>query len=464
MAPEILDLCNDQDTSVYSSKVDMWSLGCVLFNLGTCGKLAFSRIDLMRYCDGMVQFNPKDFPIHLSDEGEAFVRNLLKVDQKQRPSAAEALQHPWLTMEKVTPSNSSSNLLSKQQPSELGFRDPPNPTPAEPTNRPITSHLDEPAVDRAKIAENTSIGPQKQHNAGVRGSYEAQSLMINRKRADVPLITDGEADGEKTLRPRRPSSDVTSGSSITAPKVPVRAADDGYQRARAEWSYKAQEDNEISFSEGDILFNIEKVDLDWWLATDSRGQTGLVPRNYLRVMHDAGNVPSDRREYDNNGPKDLREHNQNSPRKMREYDPNAPNRIPEYKPRNDPTNLRKYGPNAPTGIEEYDPWPDPSNYKTLGTPKVQVASARTRIDESNPWSDPSKYANLGTPKVQVSNDPQNVRTPPRPESSHLSSNVDTALPGHGFTARAKYGYEASDSSELSFPEEAIVTNVVCLIR
>lgn len=81
-------------------------------------------------------------------------------------------------------------------------------------------------------------------------------------------------------------------AAAAAPPTPGGAASDSGDRARAEYDYEAQEDNEISFIEGEILTNIEKLDPDWWLVTNSKGQQGLVPSNYLQIIEEAETVPS----------------------------------------------------------------------------------------------------------------------------------------------------------------------------
>ena len=48
------------------------------------------------------------------------------------------------------------------------------------------------------------------------------------------------------------------------------------ETAIAEYDYEAQEDNELSFPEGAVITNIEKVDENWW-AGKYDGQTGLFP-------------------------------------------------------------------------------------------------------------------------------------------------------------------------------------------
>lgn len=68
----------------------------------------------------------------------------------------------------------------------------------------------------------------------------------------------------------------------------------GGERAKAEYDYEAAEDNEVSLREGEIVSNIEKIDPDWWVVTNEKGQSGLVPANYLVALEgdeDEGGAP-----------------------------------------------------------------------------------------------------------------------------------------------------------------------------
>lgn len=56
---------------------------------------------------------------------------------------------------------------------------------------------------------------------------------------------------------------------------------------RALFAYTAQEQDELSFSEGDLLVIVDdKSDKDWWKAR-CRGKEGLVPANF--VAHNTDN-------------------------------------------------------------------------------------------------------------------------------------------------------------------------------
>eukprot|EP00833_Pecoramyces_ruminatium_P005447 jgi/Orpsp1_1/1179479/evm.model.c7180000069482.1 len=51
---------------------------------------------------------------------------------------------------------------------------------------------------------------------------------------------------------------------------------------KALYSYEAQEDNELSFEENEILTNIMEVPGDgWWSGNNSKGQYGMFPSNYV---------------------------------------------------------------------------------------------------------------------------------------------------------------------------------------
>lgn len=54
--------------------------------------------------------------------------------------------------------------------------------------------------------------------------------------------------------------------------------------AVAEYDYEKDEDNEISFAEGDLIVEIEFVDDDWWSGKHAKsGETGLFPANYVTL-------------------------------------------------------------------------------------------------------------------------------------------------------------------------------------
>ncbi|KAJ3315811.1 hypothetical protein HDV04_000018 [Boothiomyces sp. JEL0838] len=58
-------------------------------------------------------------------------------------------------------------------------------------------------------------------------------------------------------------------------------------QAVALYDYTPDESNEIPLAEGEIIKNILEIDEGWWQGTNSHGQTGLFPANYVEVTQAA---------------------------------------------------------------------------------------------------------------------------------------------------------------------------------
>ena len=54
---------------------------------------------------------------------------------------------------------------------------------------------------------------------------------------------------------------------------------------RAMYDYEAQDDDEVSFVEDDIVVNVQPVDDGWVLGVVQRtNQRGMIPSNYIQPM------------------------------------------------------------------------------------------------------------------------------------------------------------------------------------
>lgn len=102
-APEILHQLHSDDK--YDNKVDMWSLGCVLFNLASKGQIPFSAPDLVRYYDQTIEFNARNLPLNVHNDGLSLIKSLLDPRPYRRPSANDLLQHCWLASTKTASFN-----------------------------------------------------------------------------------------------------------------------------------------------------------------------------------------------------------------------------------------------------------------------------------------------------------------------------------------------------------------------
>jgi len=98
-APEVLGLDSNSETSVYTNSVDIWSLGCVIYELLVGTRLFASGKQVSRYCYGNLLF-PEDKLKELSpptdDTGISLIRSMLSIQPEDRPTAEDALGSAWL--------------------------------------------------------------------------------------------------------------------------------------------------------------------------------------------------------------------------------------------------------------------------------------------------------------------------------------------------------------------------------
>ncbi|KAI9855095.1 MAG: hypothetical protein M1824_006303 [Vezdaea acicularis] len=66
--------------------------------------------------------------------------------------------------------------------------------------------------------------------------------------------------------------------------APTGDAGVGGKKAIVHYDYEKAEDNEIELVEGQYVTNIDMVDTDWWMGTNSKGDTGLFPSNYVELV------------------------------------------------------------------------------------------------------------------------------------------------------------------------------------
>ncbi|GMF08182.1 unnamed protein product [Ambrosiozyma monospora] len=98
----------------YSNKVDMWSIGCLVFVIltahlpfsGSTQQALFKNIMSGNFHESLLKEND------VSIEGRDFISRLLETDVSLRLNAKQALSHPWIR--EMTPTDSQVSLSQSQ--------------------------------------------------------------------------------------------------------------------------------------------------------------------------------------------------------------------------------------------------------------------------------------------------------------------------------------------------------------
>lgn len=117
VAPQVIE-------GEYTQKCDIWSCGVIAYCL-LCGYTPFEGYDdgqtLQAILVGRFDFaDPAWDPI--SQEGKDFICNLLAYEEKERPSANQALRHPWLTGFRASNKNSTKQIEESLKDSIQGLK------------------------------------------------------------------------------------------------------------------------------------------------------------------------------------------------------------------------------------------------------------------------------------------------------------------------------------------------------
>ncbi|KPV75271.1 uncharacterized protein RHOBADRAFT_53268 [Rhodotorula graminis WP1] len=106
-----------------------------------------------------------------------------------------------------------------------------------------------------------------------------------------PARSDPEPEPEREIEgPTATLASLSLSTGDATGSLPPRTPSSG-QRARALFDYDADEDNELSLVEGEVLERLEQVDPGWWEAENAQGKRGMFPSNYVELIDEPQDEP-----------------------------------------------------------------------------------------------------------------------------------------------------------------------------
>ncbi|KAF2133012.1 hypothetical protein P153DRAFT_420875 [Dothidotthia symphoricarpi CBS 119687] len=154
----------------------------------------------------------------------------------------------------------------------------PSPEPSEspvriamPVSRGKAPEELSPAEDRAPPMPNRSLDQAAQHARDVSPEPQVE--------AKDPARSAGAAVAAATF-----GAAAVTGAAVGAAAGSGQEETGSGKRAVIQYDYEKAEDNEVELREGDYVTDIDMVDEDWWMGTNSQGDRGLFPANYVELV------------------------------------------------------------------------------------------------------------------------------------------------------------------------------------
>ncbi|XP_063285587.1 nebulin isoform X19 [Pelobates fuscus] len=115
------------------------------------------------------------------------------------------------------------------------------------------------------------------------GIFTTTTVTGHKESAQVLFYQAGYKQAKTTELPQQRSSSVAT-QQTTASSVPSHPSTTG-KTFRAMYDYRAADNDEVSFRDGDNIVNVQTIDEGWMYGTVQRtGKTGMLPANYVEAI------------------------------------------------------------------------------------------------------------------------------------------------------------------------------------
>lgn len=153
---------------------------------------------------------------------------------------------------------------------------------------PPTDEEEEEEPEPIQVAMPVARGPEPE----LEPAHEPpRSLPVRPIEQELPR--EGELQEEEEVQDPRASAAAVAQEQFGQDAVTdVQGAASGGHRALIQYDYEKAEDNELELREGEYVTNIEMVDEDWWMGTNSMGESGLFPSNYVELVEEEEHAPA----------------------------------------------------------------------------------------------------------------------------------------------------------------------------
>lgn len=156
----------------------------------------------------------------------------------------------------------------------------PNIPPPPPVQRSPTPEEEEEERDSSPIQIALPVARSREPEMEAPSELNPPPTFPTRPVPDEEDLTE-EPTGHD---PARGAGAAVAAASFGASTPTTATSNAGGKRAVIQYDYEKAEDNELELVEGEYVTNIEMVDDDWWMGTNSKGESGLFPSNYVELV------------------------------------------------------------------------------------------------------------------------------------------------------------------------------------